>query len=304
MYFDLGDRTSGEEHIPRGFTRLEITLLSVIVYMLLGIGIYFAPASLFKSSAIEPASVVADQEPIRFVQMMPLVDKSRPPVRPAESSDIDRRATTREKAPIPDNPNPVSHGNTPEKTEGAVAPKPQPADPANTSPPAPPNNTPPPPTSLINQPTQNSLITPSRQASNGTVGDSLRNVQKLLQGENFNNPTGGQSDQDPDIQFDSKGVDFGPWLRRFVAQVKRNWFVPETAGLLSGHVVIQFNVQRNGAITELRIVQPSGVTSFNTAALGALRLSNPTMELPKEFPDDKAFFTVTFHYNENIKDNR
>ena len=28
------------------------------------------------------------------------------------------------------------------------------------------------------------------------------------------------------IQFDTKGVEFGPWLRRFVAQVRRNWFVP------------------------------------------------------------------------------
>src|SRR5690348_18263498 len=32
-----------------------------------------------------------------------------------------------------------------------------------------------------------------------------------------------------DIQFDSKGIDFGPWLRRFTAQVKRNWFVPQVA---------------------------------------------------------------------------
>ena len=30
----------------------------------------------------------------------------------------------------------------------------------------------------------------------------------------------------PAIQFDTKGVEFGPWIRRFVAQVKRNWFVP------------------------------------------------------------------------------
>jgi TonB family protein len=303
MYLDLEDRTSGEEHIPRGFTRLEITLLTIIAYMLFLVGLYFAPASLFKSPALQPAAVLADQEPIRFVQIEPLHDKTSPPIRPSVTSDIDRRATTREKVAVPENPDPVSRGNTPEKTEGAVAPKPQPADPATTSPPAPPNTTPPPPTSLINQPTANSLIRPSRQASTGTVGDSLRNVQKLLQGENFNNPRGGQSDQDPDIQFDSKGADFGPWLRRFIAQVKRNWYVPETADLLSGHVVIQFNVQRNGALTELRVVQPSGVTSFNSAALSALKLSNPTMELPKEFPDDKAFFTVTFHYNETIKHN-
>jgi hypothetical protein len=30
-------------------------------------------------------------------------------------------------------------------------------------------------------------------------------------------------------------------------------------------------------------------------------LSNPTTALPPEYPDDRAFFTVTFHYNEGIE---
>ena len=59
------------------------------------------------------------------------------------------------------------------------------------------------------------------------------------------------------IQFDSKGVDFGPWLRRFVAQVKRNWFVPQAAMIMKGHVVITFNIHRNGAITDIEVKQPS-----------------------------------------------
>jgi hypothetical protein len=27
-------------------------------------------------------------------------------------------------------------------------------------------------------------------------------------------------------------------------------------------------------------------------------MSNPTVPLPAEYPTDRAFFTVTFHYNE------
>ena len=42
----------------------------------------------------------------------------------------------------------------------------------------------------------------------------------------FDNPQGGDTDQSADIQFDSKGIDFGPWLRRFKNQVERNWLVP------------------------------------------------------------------------------
>ena len=103
----------------------------------------------------------------------------------------------------------------------------------------------------------------------------------------------------PAIQFDTKGVEFGPWVRRFIAQVKRNWFVPYAAMSLRGRVVITFNVHRNGALTDVTVVQPSPVESFNLAARNALLSSNPTAALPPEYPDDKAFFTVTFYYNES-----
>ena len=80
----------------------------------------------------------------------------------------------------------------------------------------------------------------------------------------------GSGDAQGLIQFDSKGVDFGPWLRRFVAQVKRNWFVPQAAMIMKGHVVITFNIHRNGTITDIEVKQPSHIESFNYAAFNAL----------------------------------
>ena len=41
------------------------------------------------------------------------------------------------------------------------------------------------------------------------------------------------------------------------------------------------------------------VVSVPVAAVNALIASNPTQPLPPEYPDDKAFFTVTFYYNES-----
>jgi len=120
---------------------------------------------------------------------------------------------------------------------------------------------------------------------------------RYAQDQQLDNPNGGNQ-VDPAIQFDSKGVEFGPWLRRFVAQVKRNWFVPYAAMSLKGHVVITFNVHKDGRISDLQVLRPSDVAAFNNAALNALATSNPTMALPPEYPSDKAFFTVTFYYNE------
>jgi hypothetical protein len=48
----------------------------------------------------------------------------------------------------------------------------------------------------------------------------------------------------------------------------------------------------------LLVVGPSSIEAFNNAAFGALASSNPTQPLPPEYPTDKAFFTVTFFYNE------
>ena len=126
----------------------------------------------------------------------------------------------------------------------------------------------------------------------------MRDLQKYVQRESFNNPQGGVNEFGPAIQFDTKGVEFGPWIRRFVAQVKRNWFVPNAAYAMRGRVILQFNVHKDGSITDVNIVRPSEVDSFNRSAYNAIVASNPTQPLPPEYPADKAFFTVTFFFNE------
>ena len=88
--------------------------------------------------------------------------------------------------------------------------------------------------------------------------------------------------------------------RRLVTQLPTvTWFVPMAAMSMRGHVVITFFVHKNGALTDVTVVKPSAIESFNTAAVNALLASNPTTPLPPEYPDEKAFFTVTFFYNES-----
>ena len=49
---------------------------------------------------------------------------------------------------------------------------------------------------------------------------------------------------------------------------------------MKGHVVITFNVHKDGSITDLTVVGPCPVDAFNNAAFGALSGSNPTQPLP------------------------
>jgi outer membrane biosynthesis protein TonB len=62
--------------------------------------------------------------------------------------------------------------------------------------------------------------------------------------------------------------------------------------------VITFYVHNDGTLAELAVSRPSSVDAFNNSSFNALAASNPTQPLPPEYPADRAFFTVTFYYNE------
>lgn len=100
------------------------------------------------------------------------------------------------------------------------------------------------------------------------------------------------------LQFDTKGVEFGPWVRRFLAQVRRNWFIPHAAMSQRGHVSVSFNVHKDGTITDIVVAAPCAIDAFNNSSSDAVAASSPTVPLPPEYPDEKALVTITFYYNE------
>ena len=133
----------------------------------------------------------------------------------------------------------------------------------------------------------------------GTIlNQALRGLQGVARNQTFHNLVGRTDRYGSQIQFDSKGVDFGSWIRRFRAQIERNWQLPYAIWSMSGHVILTFNVHRGGALTDLTVIEPSAIDGFTNSAHNALRGSNPTYPLPEEYPDDSVFFTVTFYFNE------
>jgi TonB family protein len=310
MYFDFDDRYETVEGVGSAISRREGIVLSVVVHGLILAAMMLVPQlEWFQRAPVEarqePPRRERDPDAPRFVVVEPLRDVPAPAPPPkAELSDADRVARAPEIAERPENALPFSRGNSPERVETApelrargTGPEPTPSPPAPERPaedrPAlaeAPDATPAPQRA-------DERAQPPRPAG-GALGEALRDLQRYVQREAMNNPRGGVQEFGPDIQFDTKGVEFGPWIRRFIAQVKRNWIIPNSAMAMRGRVVIQFNVHRGGALTDLAIVRPSEIDSFNRAAFNALTMSNPTTPLPPEYPDDKAFFTVTFYYND------
>jgi TonB family protein len=316
MYLDFEDYRPSIEPVGRALTPLEMVLLTIIFHLVMVILILMSPKWLPKFLVPAPSQVIlqAPREHTQFVFVEPRNDLKalRAPLR-GEASDMDRMARTRERAPKPTNPMPFARGNSPERVEQMPQQRPRGQGPApdpaagqrgqNQSQPAD-SQTPKVPDALSGLQMPDLSRTPSSQTGasgrgatpGGQLGDALRNLQRYVQRDSFDNQQGGGGEFGPEIQFDTKGVEFGPWIRRFIAQVKRNWYPPYITS--AGHVVITFNVHRDGALTDITVIGPCPIDAFNNSAFAALASSNPTQPLPPAYPSDKAFFTVTFFYNE------
>ena len=312
IHFDFDDRYQDELVVGSAISKREGVLVSTIFHAVIVALVLFGPELTFLKP--DPAEVEARQQELlrqqreherearRFVFVQPRVDfeAKQPPPR-AELSDINRKSQAPRRTETPSNPLPFSRGNSTERTESAPEERARGVEtevPANTEPPKPQ------PQEQVARvlPPANSGFRRETEASRpapGRLGDALRNLERYVQNQTFNNPQGGATDPGSSIQFDTRGIDFGPWIRRFIAQVKRNWIIPQSAMVDHGHVVLQFTVHRNGQITDLRIVQPSLNDSFNRAAYNAISGSNPLEPLPADYPSpDISPFTVTFFYNE------
>jgi len=309
IHFDIENRYQDELVVGSAISRREGVIFSIVCHILLILAIVLVPKlPMFQVSPEELAQRRAEferklreQADQRFVFVQPRVDlKALQPPERAPLSDADRRAQTRETPPAATNPAPFARGNSPEQLEEQTAERaageqnqnqptlqPQPeSQEARVLPPA--------DEGFRRPPAETPRVRPS-----GSLGEALRNLQQYVQKQTFENPQGGLNQPGAAIQFDTKGVEFGPWLRRFVAQVRHNWFIPQAAMTFHGHCVLTFNIHKDGSITDVQVLQPSDIDGFNKAAIGAITGSNPTEPLPPEYPSDKAFFTVTFYYNED-----
>ena len=309
MYFDLEDHRPDTPILERPLTSLEQILLTIIGYLLLVIAVIITPrlpfVKAYEAAQREKLERIRQQQleiqkPLQYVFSIPKVQLEKLPQKPKFLSDESHVAQTMQKPVLPKNDVTSSRGNSPQKI---IEP---PKAPQNTAPAA---SAPAPSTTnsmalpTVSQATiarndtstsKNPLL---QQPGQGVLSRAIQNVGKYSQGETLQNLQG-NGDFGPSFQFDTKGVDFGSWLRRFRAQVYGNWLIPYAAMALHGHTVLRFTIHKDGTITDLIILQPSTVESFTKAAFNAIKASNPTVPLPAEYPDDRMVMTVVFYYNE------
>ena len=102
-----------------------------------------------------------------------------------------------------------------------------------------------------------------------------------------------------DILTDTQGVDFGPYLNELLGRVRKEWYalIPESVQSKKGRLAIEFRVQPNGRVSEMRLVATSGDVALDRAAWGSIRTLNPFPELPKAFHGPYLALRCRFYYN-------
>ncbi|MGC1672810.1 MAG: TonB C-terminal domain-containing protein, partial [Candidatus Acidiferrales bacterium] len=113
---------------------------------------------------------------------------------------------------------------------------------------------------------------------------------------------GGQVGNAVTILTPTEGVDFNSYITRLVARVKQNWYavMPESAYMGDkGIVAITFRINRDGSFPSenYNLERTSGKDPLDTAAMSAIRTTNPFDPLPPQFKGPFIELRFIFFYN-------
>jgi hypothetical protein len=106
-----------------------------------------------------------------------------------------------------------------------------------------------------------------------------------------------------DILSDTRGVDFGPYLKRIVPMVRQNWYIliPKCAEMMKGNLAIELAILKSGQVADMRLEATSGVRTLDRAAWGSITNSNPFPPLPIEFTGPYLALRFRYSYNPDNK---
>ncbi|HEX7155010.1 MAG TPA: TonB family protein [Thermoanaerobaculia bacterium] len=112
----------------------------------------------------------------------------------------------------------------------------------------------------------------------------------------------GTADAGP-LSFETQWYDWGDYANSMVSQIRYHWYqnMPQIIRTgMKGVVTIRFTIQRSGQITNIELLQSSGVPPYDFAARKAIQLASPLKPLPADFPNPTERVTCMFYYNTPI----
>lgn len=92
--------------------------------------------------------------------------------------------------------------------------------------------------------------------------------------------SGNDDAEAPVVGYDSEDFTYAYYTSRLVAAIKARWTRPPIDGV---EALVSFRIAADGAVSDIELVQSSGVTRFDNAGLRAIGLASPVPPLPRSF---------------------
>ncbi len=84
----------------------------------------------------------------------------------------------------------------------------------------------------------------------------------------------------PVVGYDSEDFTYAYYTTRLVAAIKSRWTRPPIEGV---EALVRFRIASDGTVSQLELIESSGVTRFDNAGLRAIELASPVPPLPRSF---------------------
>jgi TonB family protein len=291
--------------------RREAIYISIIVHSAIILLLYFAKYL--------PHPVVAVKKPnvndVMFLELPP--DLQKVPHKPNTSiaSDKDRVGMTRHpQLDVKDlrkvlaSPPPGAPGsNAPQVAQ--PAPTQQPAGAIQNQSAAPPQQAPP-QVAQLQTPKPDIRKEFSKYGGSMSAGEQIQEAARAARpgtgggqgsGGDFGLGTGAHGRQVGNLEIlsDTMGVDFDPYLKRVLHDVRQNWYnaIPESAQMKHGNLIIEFAITKDGKVAGMKLVTSSGDIPLDRAAWAGITGSDPFPALPTEFGGQYLALRFRFYYN-------
>ena len=285
----------------------ESIYISVIIYLGIVWFLFYGPRVLFhQPKLISPVDVLKERDKqLTFLDDPANLPKLNPRPKPIpEKNHLDQKTLKQLQAM--------------RKAEAPPAPTPAPPAQTQAAAPTPPAPTPPPPAP---QPTQQALIEAPKPAPtrpnfgnpNQTAGDLVRQAaQQAAHNHDSGDyapggPGGAQQGMGTGVQVlsDTQGVDFGPYIRRILQDIKRNWIplIPEEARPplnKQGETLIRFTILPDGRIAAMNLDGSSQDTAIDRACWGGITGVGQFPPLPANFKGPNLELRVDFYTNKPL----
>jgi outer membrane biosynthesis protein TonB len=287
-----------EDERARGRFR-ESLYISFFIWVVIVWFLFYGRAMLWHGGELKDTATVLRERELTRLNMpvlphLPPAIRASPPAIDSKTMDHLKEMSRRpEPAPAPEAPAPQPVAAAPTPPAAVATPQPRPPAPVADAP------TMQPPKPNFGQPTS------AGDAIRSALNDAAHNRGGTDVGNRPSRRGGPLNLGGAEVLSDTQGVDFGPYLRRILGDIKRNWdpLIPAEAEAplyKQGETYIRFSINPDGTIAAMHLDGSTHDEAINRSCWGSITSEGQFPPLPSQFHGPNLELRIHYLVNKNI----